>query len=589
MESGMKQASNDTPISDLARTSMIMSQGLKLKPQSHLINILKETRDHHPNFALFLGAGASVTSGVSPTSQLIEVWRDSAHKNYGNASESLDAYLARQPWFNQAEEYSVLFELLYDEPSQRREFIEKCIANAKPSWGYIYLVNLLRNSAFNTIFTTNFDDLLNEACYQFSTSVRPIVCAHDSSIRSVRITSKRPKIIKLHGDFLFDNIKNTLSELESLEENMREKFKQYATEFGLIVVGYSGNDRSIMDSLAVLLRHEVNFPHGVYWCIRKGTKVSRNVEMLQRFPKFKLIEIEGFDEFFAEITSALDLELQPELADPYTALANKFNNLIGAASVPEKQHTHKIIERDIERIGAKIAELARTTQKTLDVDDASDVNIKVGSEIVKLPLPYELLAQVAVRQNQFAAAMKYQLHAIDAAPTAKAFSDALQILANGDVPELLVSEFFDRIGRYKNVILQNPFLLNNASLMFISQAKYVMAERLLARSSELVHDLKIAMLNELHEINRLQIKLHRHEELSDADRKSLQELAEHPDEYIRVGAMILLGNVQKAYELLDRLIATKKLGLDQFNQWPIKKLLPERFVDDPSMPAKPAA
>src|SRR5436189_4493589 len=115
-------------------------------------------------------------------------------------------------------------------------------------------------------------------CYSFTDDVKPICCAHDSSIRTVRITSKRPKIIKLHGDFLYDNIKNTLKELESLEQNMRDKFKQYAREFGLIVIGYSGRDRSIMDALEALLADEGNFPHGIFWCIKAGDRISDHVD-----------------------------------------------------------------------------------------------------------------------------------------------------------------------------------------------------------------------------------------------------------------------------------------------------------------------
>src|SRR5690606_28817568 len=139
----------------------------------------------------------------------------------------------------------------------------------------------------------------------------------DSSIRSVRLTSRRPKIIKLHGDFLFDNIKNTVSELESLEQNMKDKFRQFGNEFGLIVIGYSGNDRSIMDSLSSMLKSDDMFPHGVYWCVREGQEVNMSVERLARFPKLKLVTISGFDEFFAELHSSLDLKLQRELSDPY--------------------------------------------------------------------------------------------------------------------------------------------------------------------------------------------------------------------------------------------------------------------------------
>ena len=142
------------------------------KSAGHLINILKETKDHHPNFVLFLGAGASVTSKVPSGGALVKEWR----KQYIEiTSSSLDItkneaekILKKESWYEGGEEYSRLFEGLFDRPSQRREYIESKLENAHPSWGYIYMVNLLKNEVFNTVFTTNFDDLINEACYQFS-------------------------------------------------------------------------------------------------------------------------------------------------------------------------------------------------------------------------------------------------------------------------------------------------------------------------------------------------------------------------------------------------------------------------------------
>lgn len=132
---------------------------------------------------------------------MVKRWRKAYASMHGEDE------LSKQPRFDKENEYSELFEALYDQPTQRREFIESCITGANPSWGYVYLTNLLDKGHFNTIFTTNFDDLVNEACFTFSNNLRPIVCAHDSSIASVRLTTTRPKIIKLHGDFLFDNIK----------------------------------------------------------------------------------------------------------------------------------------------------------------------------------------------------------------------------------------------------------------------------------------------------------------------------------------------------------------------------------------------
>lgn len=273
--------------------------------------------------------------------------------------------LSKQVWYDKDNEYSELFEALYDQPTQRREFIESCITAAKPSWGYVYLTNLLNKGHFNTIFTTNFDDLVNEACFTFSNNLRPIVCAHDSSITSVRLTTVRPKIIKLHGDFLFDNIKNTIRELESLEDNMRAKFRQFATEFGMIVIGYSGHDRSIMDTLNTLLHSGSCFPHGIYWCIRDTDidNLSEPLKNLARFPHFHLIKISGFDEFMAELHDALNCDLQQEVVEPYSALSNKLDRYFSVSEEDDDDDDqHEIIKRDMNNLADHVRRVNTISQ-----------------------------------------------------------------------------------------------------------------------------------------------------------------------------------------------------------------------------------
>jgi len=240
------------------------------------------------------------------------------------------------------EEYPILFEKVYDQRSQRRIYIEECVKNAKPSWGYIYLANIIANNYFNVIFTPNFDDLLNEACFIYA-DCRPIVCAHDSAVADIRVTSARPKIIKLHGDFLYDSIKNTVGETETLEKNMRDKLTQFAREYGLIVIGYGGNDRSIMDTLETMLRSEGYFPNGIYWCRRKDDTMGKKVERLLGRENAYLIEIEGFDEFMAELHDALGLTLPDAVRDPYKATTEKLNRFILA----REEVKHRIIKNDI--------------------------------------------------------------------------------------------------------------------------------------------------------------------------------------------------------------------------------------------------
>lgn len=184
-------------------------------------------------------------------------------------------------------------------------FVENEVRNATPSIGYAYLTSLVDQSYFNTIFTTNFDDLVNEAFF-FYGKQRPIVCAHDSSINSITVTSKRPKIIKLHGDYLFDDIKSTDRETESLGQNMKDKFIEFAKDFGMIIVGYAGGDRSVLDVLSLLLKNEDYFKNGLYWCIRRDSEISEELKRLLWKDRVYFVEIDGFDEFFAEIYSDLN-------------------------------------------------------------------------------------------------------------------------------------------------------------------------------------------------------------------------------------------------------------------------------------------
>lgn len=532
----------------------------KRYPQAHLVNILKSTRDHHPNFVLMLGAGASVTSNVMLVKDILKKWREQHYEMYKEGVESQLEHLKKQSWYQTSDEYSVLFEKLYDQPSQRREFIESCIKDSSPSWGYIYLVNLLKNKIFNTVFTTNFDDLLNESCYLFSSEVRPIVCAHDSSISSVRITSQRPKIIKLHGDFLFDNIKNTVRELETLEQNTQDKFKQYASEFGFIVLGYSGNDRSVMDTFNTLLRFDQYFPNGIYWCVRKGSEISDKVDLLTRFSKFKIVEIDGFDEFSADIHSSLSLPLQPEMSDPYSALAIRLNGLMDKIKIPEHGIVHPVIEKDIKSLGRKITRIT----------ESNDISIDTGSKIEKIPIPYGLLSNINTRNGKLADALIYRMKELEITPTPKAFVEAFNLMIRSnrfDCEDKLLNDLINS----KELFSQTPSSTFDIALSYISIEKYDLADKILDLGYEIHKRYNSEFLMDYYILNKAQIKKFKKEEYNDQEKKTLQYLVENGSLESKMGACILLESYDEAEKVLLEL--NLNTDISYMKSWPILKFL----------------
>jgi len=494
-----------------------------------------------------------------------------------------------QPWHTGDDEYSTLFELLYDQPSQRREYIDSCVKNAKPSWGYIYLVNLIKQNVFNTVFTTNFDDLLNEACYLFSDDVRPIVSAHDSSIKSIRLSSKRPKIVKIHGDFLFDNIKNTVTELETLEKNTKDKFKQYANEFGLIVVGYSGRDRSVMDTLSTLLRFDDNFPNGVYWCVQPGTHVSRSVDALTRFPKFRIVEIAGFDEFFADTQKAMGFELQKELSDPYGSLAKRLNSLIENVKVPSGRSTHPVIEADIRSIGQKISSISSQDAMLIDANTASDITLKVGTGSVKIPLPFELLSQIEARNNHPQEAIHYLIRALTTRPTVAIFQNAFELCRTTNQCERM-AELVGILKNAKDVFIEDPSGANDIALVLIHCNLFDLAEEVLNFGMEMSRrSTNGTTANEsIFFLNKLQLKRHRGEELKKEEEEELATLLRKGSKLVQWGAAILLQRFDEAELIAKECLEEKLVSRKEMSGWPITKLLLPH-LKDPSFLDGPAA
>lgn len=357
----------------------------KKRTTGDLIEFLRNMCDNTPNYTLLLGAGCSISSGIYTGIDLITKWKKEIYESENKEGESEEDFWANQvQWYDYRNPYSSLFQKKYDLPRQRRIFVENQVAGKAPSIGYAYLVKLIERNYFNTVFTTNFDDLINESFYRYSTT-RPIVCAHDSSISSITITSRRPKIIKLHGDYLFDDIKSTLRETESLNDNMKGKFIEFAKDHGLIVMGYAGNDRSIMDILSMLLQKEDYFKHGIYWCIREGEQyISEELRQLLWKDRVYYIMIKGFDELMAELNKSLNNGILPIDNAMLSSARQKdlIRTLTDNQYISEETKSNVVIKEDIKRLNNIVAknivnDFFKYINTTKDTNDESKRKIKL--------------------------------------------------------------------------------------------------------------------------------------------------------------------------------------------------------------------
>jgi hypothetical protein len=319
-------------------------------------------------YTLFLGAGASLSSGVPHVNALIEEWKQEIYchlhgysvpiptikyKNYLKwEKKSYNEWLSDLKYYlHSSSEYGTLFQHTRKTREERQMYVEQLVSGNAPSPGYMYLAGLINAGRFNQILTTNFDDLLNDALVKYY-GIKPINCAFDSAVASFNNSSLRPKIIKLHGDFLYDNIRNTDDELLDLGENMEGKMIEMCEDKGLVVLGYSGNDESIMTPIRENLRKNKKFlTKGIHWCLFtkpdqsnvsvyiKEDEIPEPLRVVRkRYPdRVFLYSISGFDKFMESVFSRCHLSLPDTILFPYqNNVANDFYKSCEALEKREK-------------------------------------------------------------------------------------------------------------------------------------------------------------------------------------------------------------------------------------------------------------
>lgn len=105
---------------------------------------------------------------------------------------------------------------------------------------------------------------------------------------------------------LYDTLQNTSKELQALETAICDYWKRSLMSKGLVVVGYSGNDNSIMNFLEENTDHPDFISKGLYWTVIKDGNISPRVGnlILKAREKGKIAEIvetEGFDDLLYDI------------------------------------------------------------------------------------------------------------------------------------------------------------------------------------------------------------------------------------------------------------------------------------------------
>lgn len=226
------------------------------------IRSLKQNKD--TTHSLLLGAGASVESGVPSATDCIWDWKHeifiSQNPTLANSFKNVkvdNIRIAIQNWLdsqmiyppsNSDEEYSFFAEKAYPIDDDRRKYFQHLTENKNPSLGYHLTAMLAEIGWIKSVWTTNFDGLSVKTAHQYN--LTPVEVTLESQERILRPDVDRELLcVALHGDYKYGALKNTVPELDSQSDVLIKALQHELAKRNLIVIGYSGRDKSLMTAL----------------------------------------------------------------------------------------------------------------------------------------------------------------------------------------------------------------------------------------------------------------------------------------------------------------------------------------------------
>lgn len=248
---------------------------------------------------VFLGAGASMSSGMPSASQCIWEWKRSIFLTNNPGLERqfdeislpsvrqriqrwLDAQ-RRYPASGSTDEYSVYAEACYARGDDRRRYFQEWVKRTKPGLGYQLLAELAKQRLVTSVWTTNFDGLAARAAT--AAGVAAIEVGQESKERISRpMALDELQCVSMHGDYRYDALKNTQQELGEQEAELRTALVNQLRSRPVLVCGYSGRDASVMAAFLEAYRDPAQQRLPLFWTQYGDSPVTGDLETLLQTP-----------------------------------------------------------------------------------------------------------------------------------------------------------------------------------------------------------------------------------------------------------------------------------------------------------------
>lgn len=264
-------------------------------------------------FSMYSNRGAYVLllgSGISCAAHIPSGWK---------VEENLIQQLALTRGVAAADDWHQWYEATYDEPASYSALLDALVKTStervqlmrpffepddkekelgwkSPTKAHYAIARLVKEGYIRVILTTNFDRLLEKALE--SEGVTPQVISSVGAIAQATpiVHSQVPTIVKINGDYLDCEFRNTAEELKDYPDEMRTLLSRIFEDFGLITCGWSAEwDKGLIQLIEGAARPRYN---SFFAYVGEANK---SLSALSNQRAGELLCIENADQLFTEL------------------------------------------------------------------------------------------------------------------------------------------------------------------------------------------------------------------------------------------------------------------------------------------------
>jgi hypothetical protein len=315
-------------------------------------------------YALLLGSGVSTGAGIPTGWGIIEALvRDLATAAEPDVPDAANAASADpEAWWakhgdGQPLGYSNLLAAMAPTSAGRRAVLARFFEPSDedredglkaPSAAHRAIAELVRRGAIRVILTTNFDRLLERALEEVGISPQ-IVATPDAVAGMTPLVHAPCTIIKLHGDVVALEQRNTIDELSEYPAAFDSLVDQVLDDYGLVVCGWSADwDVALVAAFERARRRR----YPLYWAARSGPRG----EAAKLVAQHGAVIIQGVsaDELFSDVLGRLDA--LDRLTDPPLTRDLAVARLKRLLPDPTKHiEVHDLLLKEVDKIADAVA------------------------------------------------------------------------------------------------------------------------------------------------------------------------------------------------------------------------------------------